>query len=606
MSGFVAIFNANAAPVDREILENLTDSLYFRGPDEQQVWIDGPVGLGHTLFRTTDEANYEKQPATLDNEVWIAGCIRIDARADLIRELGLQREIRLAQTPDSHLVLWAYEAWGEECPERLSGDFSFAIWDRRKQTLFCARDRFGMRQLVYAHQGDTFIVSNSIDCIRRHPLVSSHLCDDAIGDFLLFGDSRWGSRIRTSFSDIEALEPAHCFSVTQRSKRNWRYWEIPTNIPILHYRKNSDYIEHFSDILKVSVNDRIRTRDISIYLSGGMDSSSLAATICALKNEQSQPIDLHAATVIYDSIHPSDEKRFVDEVSAFLNLETLHIDAGMYPLMSRAEPTTFPLELYQPNLWLDLQRYAGQKSRVVLNGDGGDEVMAFTSVRAALQGVHVPAALACIFQLKHKYGLYPPLGFGLKKAANTIFRQSGGLTTPYPYPGWINPELEERLGLKDRWTRLWSTAAENTENHNARIYQGIQTPDWNTDDKYMCSRFTLPEERSPFLDTRLVNFMVSLPALPWLFNKHILRTCMAGQLPVNVLRRPKTPLGFIHDSLIKNTDHSALNDWRPAKGLVDYIELSKLPILRDAAARGAESYVNLRPLMLNRWLKGLE
>ncbi len=606
MSGFIAIVNTNAAPIDREILGNLTTSLYFRGPDKQQVWMDGPVGLGHTLFRTTDEANYESQPASLDNEVWITGCIRIDAREDLIRELGLSRESRLANTPDSHLVLRAYEAWGEECPEHLLGDFSFAIWDRRKQTLFCARDRFGMRQLVYARQGDTFIVSNSIDCIRKHPLVSDQLCEEAICDFLLFGDSRWGSRTRTSFSDIKALEPAHCLSLTKRSKKMRRYWEIPTEIPLLHYRKNSEYIEHFSNILKVAVNDRIRTRDLCIYLSGGMDSASIAATICELNKEQSQHIDLHAATVIYDSIHPNDEKRFVDEVSAFLKLQTHHIDAGMYSLLSKSEPTTFPLELYQPNLWLYLHRYARQKSRVVLNGDGGDEVMAFTSIRAALKDVNVPAALASIFQLKHKYGLYPPLGTGLKKAAKKLFSQTGGLTTPYPYPSWIKTELEARLDLKNRWNQSWSTASGTTQNHNSRIYQGIQTPDWNTDDKFMCSDFTLPEERSPFLDTRLVNFMVSLPGLPWLFNKHILRTSMAGKLPDSVLRRPKTPLGFIHDSLIKNTDRRTLNDWQPAERLADYIELSKFSILQDASSGGAASYVNLRPLMLNQWLLDME
>ena len=302
MSGYIAIINTNSASIDGQLLEKLTGSLYFRGPDKLQVWIEGPIGLGHALFKTTDEANYESQPASLDNEVWITGCIRIDGREELVRKLGLQSEICLAQTPDSHLVLRAYEAWGEKCPEHLLGDFSFAIWDKRKAQLFCARDRFGMRQLVYTQQGGSFIVSNSLDCIRQHPLVSDRLCDDAIGDFLLFGDHRWGSRARTSFADITALEPAHCFLLTGDRIRSWRYWDIKDNIPLLHYRKDADYIDQFRDIFNLAVSDRIRTKDVFISLSGGMDSSSIAATVRELNQERSLSINLNAATVIYDSI----------------------------------------------------------------------------------------------------------------------------------------------------------------------------------------------------------------------------------------------------------------------------------------------------------------
>ena len=127
MSGFIAVVNTDGTPVASNLLERLTASLYFRGPDRQQVWVDGAVGLGHTLFSTTDEARHENQPASLDGKVWIAGCIRIDAREDLLHKLGLQRDIRLADTPDSHLVLHAYRAWGEHCLEHLLGDYAFAL-----------------------------------------------------------------------------------------------------------------------------------------------------------------------------------------------------------------------------------------------------------------------------------------------------------------------------------------------------------------------------------------------------------------------------------------------------------------------------------------------
>ena len=605
MSGFIAIINTNSAPCEREVLEELTASLYFRGPDMLKAWIHGPVGLGHALLKSTTEARFENQPASLDNEVWITGSIRIDAREDLVRELGLQREIRLAETPDSHLVLRAYEAWGERCPEHLLGDFSFAIWDSRKELLFCARDRFGMRQLAYARHKDTYVVSNSIDCIRHHPLVSDRLCDQAIADFLLFGDHRWGSRAQTSFADIQVLEPAHSLSITIKEETIRRYWDLEDDIPVLRYRKEADYIEHFRDIFDVCVSDRIRSKNVFISLSGGMDSPSIAATVREQSDRSNPSINLHAATITYDSIHPSDERKFVDEVSDILKLSTHYIDGGNYPLLSPPVLTTSPLELYQPRLWLDLEQYAWTKSRVVLNGDGGDEVLAFTSVMNALKDINVLRAVVCLFQLKGCYGRYPPLGTGLGKLAREWSGGRGGSITPYPYPQWLNTELEDRLNLQGRWSDCWSANTRDTAHRNPMIRQSVLAPDWNTDDKYMNCGFTLPEKRSPFLDPRLIKFMLSLPALPWLFEKHLLRKSMLGKLPDTVLGRLKTPLGSIHDSLIKGADYSKLNGWQPEKGFAHYVERSKLPVFNRTSVADTNSYVNLRPLLLNQWLKDL-
>ena len=127
MSGFIAVVNTNGEAVSRQLMQTLTASLQSRGPDRQQVWVDGQVGLGHTLFQTTSEAQYEKQPASLDGSVWITGCIRIDAREALITKLGMANEIEPSRTPDSELVLHAYRTWGDSCLEHLLGDFSFVL-----------------------------------------------------------------------------------------------------------------------------------------------------------------------------------------------------------------------------------------------------------------------------------------------------------------------------------------------------------------------------------------------------------------------------------------------------------------------------------------------
>src|ERR1051325_888452 len=183
MSGIVGIVNLDGAPVDRELLSQMTDFLSFRGPDAQEVWVEDNVGFGHAMLRTTWEAKTERQPLTLDGKIWLTADARIDGRAELIAELEakLRRKIEpvelhgqasrltddsyhsngydsVARTPnDAELILFAYEAWGEDCVKHLIGDFAFAIWDSRHRRLFCARDHFGVKQFYYAQVGGAFI-----------------------------------------------------------------------------------------------------------------------------------------------------------------------------------------------------------------------------------------------------------------------------------------------------------------------------------------------------------------------------------------------------------------------------------------------------------------
>ena len=156
MSGIVGILNRDGAPVDRKLLGEMTGFLAFRGPDTQEMWIDGPIGFGHTLLRTTWESGREKQPCTLEGQVWITADVRIDAREDLIRELEAAGRRPAKDATDPELILHAYHAWNEQCLDHFLGDFSFAIWDARTQRLFCARDHFGIKLFYYSQAGGEF------------------------------------------------------------------------------------------------------------------------------------------------------------------------------------------------------------------------------------------------------------------------------------------------------------------------------------------------------------------------------------------------------------------------------------------------------------------
>src|SRR5437867_451975 len=297
MSGIVGLVNLDGAPVDRELLEEMADFMACRAPDARGIWVDGQVGLGHALLRTTSGSLPERQPCTLAGQVWITADARVDGQAELARELEGKGDGDLRGATDAELILKAYEAWGEDCVGHLLGDFAFAIWDGPRHRLFCARDHFGVKPLFYAHLGATVIFSNTLDCIRHHPAVSDKLNDLAIADFLLFDLNQ--DPATTSFADVQRVPPVHHVTWSSRGLRMSRYWTLPIDDPI-YLKRADDYTRGFKDLLDTAVRDRLRTNNIAIFMSGGLDSPTLAATSCKILRSRSSHCEVRAFTTLVD------------------------------------------------------------------------------------------------------------------------------------------------------------------------------------------------------------------------------------------------------------------------------------------------------------------
>jgi len=160
MSAIAGIHFSDERPVNHGDLSRMLDTMRHRGPDRLGLWFDGPAGLGHCLLWTTPESLNEFLPTwNSSSQLAITADARIDNRDELLASLEIPRDIS-RETPDSKLILLAYERWSERCLERLLGDFVFAIWDRPKRTLFCARDHFGVKPFYYHHSNDGFFFAS--------------------------------------------------------------------------------------------------------------------------------------------------------------------------------------------------------------------------------------------------------------------------------------------------------------------------------------------------------------------------------------------------------------------------------------------------------------
>ena len=157
MSGIAGIFNRDGRPVDPDLLARMTDAIAHRGPDGAGHWADGAVGFGHQMLCTAPESLHEQQPWRDETgQLCLVLDGRVDNRAELQRALAAAGA-HLGEDTDAELVLQSYEVWGEACPKRIIGDFAFAIWDARKQQLFCARDFLGIKPFYYYADERTFL-----------------------------------------------------------------------------------------------------------------------------------------------------------------------------------------------------------------------------------------------------------------------------------------------------------------------------------------------------------------------------------------------------------------------------------------------------------------
>lgn len=328
MSGIVGIVHFDGVPIDRHRLEQMTASLAFRGPDAQETWIDRNVGFGHTLLKTTDESEHEHQPFTLDGKLWIVADARVDARRYLVPQLRAHGHENLSpDATDVELILRSYQTWGEDCVEHLLGDFAFAIWDSSRQRLFCARDHLGVKPFFYARIGETLIFSNTLDCVRQHPTVSGRLNDLAIADFLLFDLNQ--DPATTTFADVQRIPPAHWATWSTDVTELRRYWTLPIDEPV-YFRDDEDYIDRFSELLEQAVDDRLRTKKVGVFMSGGLDSPALAATASRILCWRSTDSEVRAFTTVIDGFDGN------ERYYAKLVADRLHIPIHFQDLTGRA------------------------------------------------------------------------------------------------------------------------------------------------------------------------------------------------------------------------------------------------------------------------------
>lgn len=544
-----------------EAMETMLSACPERAIDGQHIWIDSKIGLGHQHFWITPEEQGERQPL-VDQATGcaITADVRLDNREELSAQLGLaSREAQ--RMSDAELILQAYLRWGDECVERLLGDFAFAIWDGQRGCLFCARDPLGARSIAYYEDQEVAIVATDIEAILAHPSVTPKINETKIADFLA-GVYHYPDE--SCYVGVRYCLAGQCLSFSAAGSRSWKYWELKPDQPI-RYRYDHEYVEHFEALLADAVRCHMRAvGPVGISLSGGLDSPTLAAIATELlPASPARQEHLHSFSYVFDELVDCDEREYIQPVVACLGLDsTCVVSDDKWTLKDLPDwPVDRATVFSDSFLWLleGVMAAAEHKGcHVLLAGHYGDSLFTGSRFWAVdlLRDKRYAELVATL--AAHRTGISwrsHILDAGLRHALPLPVRNAYRRLRPHlhlQYHDVLNPDFAARTAIGDRsrdperylrgrlGTRTWSRLRSLTINLTTDRLVEIQ--------KYY-NRHGL-ELSNPYLDRRLAEFVLNVPA--YLLggpgrNRWLLRRVARRRLPPTVAsRKSKTSFESLH------------------------------------------------------------
>lgn len=367
----------NGEQVSPVVLRRMTDAIAHRGPDGEGFFIDSFIGLGHRRLAIIDLTSAGHQPMMTPDETYV-----ITYNGEIYNFQELRRELEACghqfhSRSDTEVLLHAYAEWGEKVLERLNGMFAFVIWDRRRQELFMARDRYGIKPLYYTFQGHTFLFGSEVKAILAHPAYHAAMDKEALLEYFTFQNFFTD---RTLFKGVRLLPAGSCMRLAigmEQPGRVHRYWDYNFTEPE-HQGTEGEYLEELDRLFCQAVRRQlVGDVDVGAYLSGGIDSGSITA-IAAKELPYLKTFtcgfDLRSASGLELGYDEREKAEFMSYLFKTEHYEMVLKAGDMERILARLTRHMEEPRVGQsyPNFYV--AQLAGKFVKVVLSGGGGDEL----------------------------------------------------------------------------------------------------------------------------------------------------------------------------------------------------------------------------------------
>jgi asparagine synthase (glutamine-hydrolysing) len=557
MSGIAGIIHFDRMPVQAGLIERMTATMAYRGPDGCGHWTDEAAALGHCLLRTTVESADERQPlADPESSLVLVFDGRIDNSTELARELRVNGKILHSQA-DSELLLRAYERWGPALLDRIEGDFAFAVWHPRERKLFCARDRVGNKPFHYFWNGRTFAFASDACALLALPWAEKQLNLDFIAENLA---SEWLSLEDTFWQGIHRLPPAYRLSVSAEGCGKSQYWQPSLDVS-LPCRSADEYAEYYRALLFDVVRRMGRSSGpVACEVSGGLDSSALFAVAADLQRRGEWPApDLHGYTLDFRGAGDADEMDYARAVSRHVGKEVAEVAPTRQPLSwyeDWAGQYGYPAGYPNGVMSLGIRQEARRRgSNCLLVGAGGDEWLdgypsyyaeiianrEWTELhhRLRLDSRDIGIRTTCWWLLR--FGLGPLLPVGIRR---TI--QASRPTRPVD-AGWLAAPMRQRARRPQAGPSGHGVHVTRVGQRSQLLQLGNAYALLARESEERLGASAGIEIRRPFWDPRIIEFALATPEKArrcGTTTKVMHRRAMATLLPESVLAR-KTKADFM-------------------------------------------------------------
>jgi asparagine synthase (glutamine-hydrolysing) len=579
MCGIAGIYNTNGAPVDKLRLEKMTGIIRHRGPDDEgyllvntdnnstqhckgdntikelyatlphvKEGVSANLGFGFRRLSIIDLSEKGHQPmSNSSGTLWIVFNGEIYNYLE-IRKILSDLGHNFHTQSDTEVILTAYEHWGSDCLNYFNGMWSFAIWDKRSKTLFCARDRFGVKPFYYYWDGKQFIFGSEVKQILIHNIEKT--LDEQVIAMSFSISSFLENSGGTYFKNIKVLPHSHFILLRQGELRINRYYDLPVKKFETSSLSFAEASEVYKELFESSVKLRMRSDvEVGSALSGGLDSSAIVMLAAGYTDKQFQTFSSYfTQTPAYDErIWIS---RVVDRAKTNSHLVSASPEEALNDIERIIWYHDVPLEGSSAVAQYYVMRLANEhKVTVLLDGQGSDEITGgynhgfYRYYADLLRKLH----WGIFLQQFPLYLYHNPKGSIIAKMVKTALVTALRESTLYQMEA--KHSFQPIAGIETNWVKMDEVIDIDTSKLSNFLYNQVMSTSIQTllhyEDRNSMAHSI--ESRVPFLDYRLVEFVFSLPSdfkIKGQYGKFIHREALKKLVPVEIMER-KDKVGFL-------------------------------------------------------------
>jgi len=560
MCGICGVFFTNSEHrAAADTLADMNRRIAHRGPDDEGFFIEENVGLAMRRLSIIDVRTGHQPISNETQDIWIVYNGEIYNHIELRTALEGKGH-RYRTNSDTETIVHLYEEYGRECVKYLRGMFAFAIWDRCKRVLFAARDRLGIKPFYYRWDSKTFLFGSEIKAILAYPGERAEFNRETLAEYLAFG---YITGPQTMFRGIRKLMPGHILELSERGvPRIERYWDLTTEVDAEPLEREY-YVKTYREMLEAAVGSHLMS-DVSLgmFLSGGLDSSAVAALATKIRGERIQTFAVGYGEEAFS------ELRYAREVAAHIRSDHREIrlsreeffDSLPHLIWHEDEPIVWPSSV---SLYF-VARLAREWVTVVLTGEGSDETLggytryAWTLANQRMDHAYRAVTPDGLRRLVRQAIVAGPVGGSLRRKLDHTFLMRDGSSWPsFYYDNFFSAfSATEQAGLLTAEALAvagdaYAGSMRAWERSRGDLLHRLLYADTNSyliellmkqDQMSMAASI---ESRVPFLDHELVEFTARIPSrysIHGMAGKFVLKQAVEDLLPSSIVYRKK--MGF--------------------------------------------------------------